>query len=45
MLQKVCLYLQYKARFDHSSDGIPEFPPMPPGVAMDVLAAADFLKG
>jgi len=42
VLQKVCMYFTYKARYTNSSTEIPEFP-IPPQIALELLMAANFL--
>ncbi|VVC26672.1 SKP1/BTB/POZ domain,SKP1 component, POZ domain,S-phase kinase-associated protein 1-like [Cinara cedri] len=42
VLQKVCLYFTYKARYTNSPTEIPEFP-IQPQIALELLMAANFL--
>lgn len=42
VLQKICMYFQYKVKYTNSSTEIPEFP-IAPEIALELLMAANFL--
>ena len=42
VLQRVCMYITYKARYTNVTDVVPEFP-IPPEIAIELLMAANFL--